>query len=429
MFHVSREARLRLSQVRPRSSCGHVKVPSRASQLAGPPPRPRAYIGRQLSITASVEPTILHLESRSRSLHVTWSDQRTSQFHWNWLRDHCQKATNASKLKTNALNLSPPKTGPVKTAIIANTLEVAWDDGLRSIYPLDWLRRNDYSATAQRSLQLETAPISWNKEEFQNHGMPTYEYRSILEDERTLYRLLSDVNLLGVAVVRQSGTGENVVRDLASKLASENFMTYEGVQDVTLTTPDVQDSELSSPHQDMCYYESPPGIQIVQCLSDGGEAKFLDGFRLAQNLRKNAPAHFELLSLLRQPFESMGERHRLLYAHPIIGVYNSEVRGICWSPPYEGVLNIYPEFVEVYYEAKKNFSMMISDPEYVVCHSMQPGEVLVVNNRRVLHAYTASAEQCRYRCLHVNLDHYLSRLRELAQDYAEKHDVIHQCGN
>jgi hypothetical protein len=70
---------------------------------------------------------------------------------------------------------------------------------------------------------------------------------------------------------------------------------------VILTTAASQGLE---PHMDLAYYESPPGIQLLNCMAfpstvKGGESTFFDTFVLAELLRERDPESFA--TLLRVP--------------------------------------------------------------------------------------------------------------------------------
>jgi gamma-butyrobetaine dioxygenase len=61
-------------------------------------------------------------------------------------------------------------------------------------------------------------------------------------------------------------------------------------------------------HQDLVYYESPPGLQLLHCLRfdasiQGGATTFVDVFAAAEALRTANPAVLRLLALLVQKYK------------------------------------------------------------------------------------------------------------------------------
>eukprot|EP00965_Chrysotila_dentata_P251346 6210000-Pleurochrysis_carterae.AAC.3 len=58
---------------------------------------------------------------------------------------------------------------------------------------------------------------------------------------------------------------------------------------------------------DLCYYESPPGIQLLHCLANdavvgGGDSFLIDAFRVAENLRASHPHAFDVLARIPATF-------------------------------------------------------------------------------------------------------------------------------
>ena len=52
-------------------------------------------------------------------------------------------------------------------------------------------------------------------------------------------------------------------------------------------------------HMDLCYYEEPPGIQLLHCLEQaaiGGDSVLADSFAAAFALKASHPEHFEALT-------------------------------------------------------------------------------------------------------------------------------------
>lgn len=53
------------------------------------------------------------------------------------------------------------------------------------------------------------------------------------------------------------------------------------------------------PHMDLCYYESPPGLQLLHCRTfdddvRGGDSLLIDGFAVADQIRRDDPWAFEV---------------------------------------------------------------------------------------------------------------------------------------
>jgi gamma-butyrobetaine dioxygenase len=63
--------------------------------------------------------------------------------------------------------------------------------------------------------------------------------------------------------------------------------------------------------QDIAYYESPPGLQLLHCVAFdehvlGGESTVADGFAACEQLRRDVPEAFEALTRIPATFHKVG---------------------------------------------------------------------------------------------------------------------------
>eukprot|EP00550_Attheya_septentrionalis_P006418 CAMPEP_0198282412 /NCGR_PEP_ID=MMETSP1449-20131203/2243_1 /TAXON_ID=420275 /ORGANISM="Attheya septentrionalis, Strain CCMP2084" /LENGTH=576 /DNA_ID=CAMNT_0043978667 /DNA_START=212 /DNA_END=1942 /DNA_ORIENTATION=+ len=211
------------------------------------------------------------------------------------------------------------------------------------------------------------------------------------------------------------------------------------------------------PHQDLAYYESMPGIQLLHCIDvspnqEGGDSTLIDCMAAAHELRRIAPHHFWTLVTCPATFVKQRDGANMTYIRPHIVLkggadmndLNREIVQVNWSPPFEGPLCLQPHQVVPYYEAYAAFEQMINtmlepnqrDPsiskytdfarEYTWKRRLEPGELLVFNNRRMLHGRTAfsyntdpsgavakhSQDRHLFGC-YTNIDDTLNRYRVL----------------
>lgn len=120
------------------------------------------------------------------------------------------------------------------------------------------------------------------------------------------------------------------------------------------------------PHQDLAYYESKPGLQLLQCISnegiDGGESVLVDAMAAAEEFRRIAPEHFDVLTKCPATFVKQREGADMIYRRPHIVLDDGgTVVSVNWSPPFEGPLSVSPESVEAYYRAYAAFERMVDN--------------------------------------------------------------------
>mmetsp|Transcript_13282 Transcript_13282/g.28808 ORF Transcript_13282/g.28808 Transcript_13282/m.28808 type:complete len:644 (+) Transcript_13282:68-1999(+) len=172
------------------------------------------------------------------------------------------------------------------------------------------------------------------------------------------------------------------------------------------------------PHQDLAYYESPPGVQLLHCVAMGsgvvgGESVLIDAMAAAYRLREVRPESFEVLVKCPATFVKQRDGACMTYRRPHIVLaedggggtcFDREIVAVYWSPPFEGPVCLPPGQVDRYYEAYADFERMldvdakvdISEAldddqlsqyarEFTWEHKLNPGDMLVFNNRRMLH--------------------------------------------
>ena len=123
-------------------------------------------------------------------------------------------------------------------------------------------------------------------------------------------------------------------------------------------------------HQDLVYYESPPGVQILHCVeaaAEGGDSTLIDAVEAAEWIRISHPRLFRALTLypvtfIKQrsdPNTVMGSNANLSYTVPIVQVDPLEggTVGLRWAPQFEGSLiyvqEIWEDFIEGEFEVRK----------------------------------------------------------------------------
>lgn len=331
------------------------------------------------------------------------------------------------------------------------------------------------SSSASGSFQSDHPPMD-------KGIIPRFDYSTVLQNEKQLYFALQAINNYGLIILTNSSTKENTVIDAATRLAYAPMRTLYGLTwDVAVTPQPINIAYAPGPldfHVDLVYYESPPGLQLLHCrVFDsnviGGESTFIDGFYAAEVLRKRNPEAFRNLTRLPATFEKIHynrpEPAHMRTTRPHITVRHSPARslttsslsntkdddivtGIFWAPPFEGPLILHPDDVQAYYSAYGAFANVLADIEkdgkMLIQYRSEPGEIVVFNNRRILHgrrnfstpvtlpsssSSSRSAEEIGGRRVlqgcYINADDWKSRLSYLNQKYStgadsgKKHSV------
>ena len=98
--------------------------------------------------------------------------------------------------------------------------------------------------------------------------------------------------------------------------------------------------------------------------------------------------------------------------------HQDELTAVFWAPPFEGPLDVAPHLVQPYFEAYNAFKAYIDDPKNKQHHlqfRLKPGELVIFNNRRMLHGREAfqqgeKAGGRHLRGCYLEMDMYLNEL-------------------
>lgn len=191
------------------------------------------------------------------------------------------------------------------------------------------------------------------------------EYDDIMKSDEGVYMWLEKLNLFGICMVKKVPTELNTIEKVLGRITYIRPTMYGKLFDV-ISVPNAINIAYTNSHldlhADLCYYETPPGLQFLHCLKNdavGGENLFADGFKAAEILRSTKPESFSLLSQLLNTYHKEGKDHHLIYRRPVIATNEFDnVIGIHYSPPFLGTLHVPFKYVEQYYQAFKDFTLV-----------------------------------------------------------------------
>ncbi|XP_038077859.1 gamma-butyrobetaine dioxygenase-like [Patiria miniata] len=323
-----------------------------------------------------------------------------------WLRDNCRCSEcfypSATQRLMKMTDLDPDVI-PLSETIVddGQVLRVTWPDQHRSDFQAAWLSRRHFSDSS-RDVVTDPELQSWGAE--LNDNIPTFDFQKVREDDMELFNWLDALNTKGLALVKGAPTKKGTIRQLAERVAylkktcwGEEFqvVSQQNASDLAYTGKPL------GFHVDQAYLSYYPGIQMLHCIQrtvdvEGGENQFVDGLHVAQQIQKEFPEAYQILTTLDvDVLCATFEDHRsvrLKCKSPTINVHsNGRFRSINYSDgsraPYQTGVAV--EQVISLYRALKLFSNVMYRQENVVRHQLAEGEIATFNNTRVLHARSA----------------------------------------
>jgi gamma-butyrobetaine dioxygenase len=317
-----------------------------------------------------------------------------------WLRDncHCSECRDAtSSQKLFQIGDLPEDLAVEGVERSGDTVTVTFaPDGHRSVFSADWLATQ--TCPGAEDDRSEAGKRLWRADDVAGH-FPAASYARFLEDDRVRLQSLRYVQQLGFALLTGTPAEPGTVLEVAETLGFVRETNYGRLFDVRV---EAAASNLAftglaiAAHTDNPYRDPVPTVQLLHCVAnavEGGESGLVDGFRAAATLREEEAVSFATLTSTPVPF-AWGDATTWLCAEaPLIELdARHHIRGIRFNNRSMQPLRLRRQELVEFYAAYRSFAAVIARPELRVDFRLSPGDCLVLDNTRVLHARTAFSE-------------------------------------
>ena len=335
--------------------------------------------------------TISTADLHPRFVKIKWSDGHMSSFHHVWLRDNCpQKRHPQTNHRVDETSAIPLDIEPTSATVVDGALQVLWSDDHQSTFGADWLAEHDYSNGIRRE---KPKPVLWDGT-FTPH-VPRMTYEQLYNDTQARIAWIRAFRDYGVAIMTEMPTAEGTVAKVGDELGRVRDTSWGRVFDVKSIAKANSVAYTSLPlvlHTDEGYRDPAPTVQLQHFLvseSTGGDATLVDGFKVAHDLREQAPEKFDVLCNTELYFHFADVDIVLENDGPIIELDPAgNIKAVRFSNHSCQPFLIDEDKMEAYYHAYSTFGAMREDPRYRIQIPMGAGEMYMVNNRRVMHGRT-----------------------------------------
>ncbi|MEV4560140.1 TauD/TfdA family dioxygenase [Kitasatospora sp. NPDC049285] len=301
-------------------------------------------------------------------------------------------------------------------------LRVVWSDGHRSFYPTGWAE-----ADPDGDGRTEHAKRLWQAADF-SRGLPEADWPVYLAEPEEKIAVLAAVRRSGFAVLRGVPVEEGQVLAVARTFGFVRETNYGELFDVRVE-PDPANLAFTSvaiaPHTDNPYRDPVPTLQLLHCLDNdavGGDSGLVDGFRAAALLRAEDPAAFALLARTPVPFRYRDRDADLSAEMPMIGLDpRGAIREVRFNNrSIDTLRGLSGEELDAFYAAYRGFAAITLRPELQLEFRLGPGDCLIFDNTRLLHARTAFEQEGRRHLqgCYADLDSLASTLAVLRRNTA-----------
>jgi gamma-butyrobetaine dioxygenase len=364
--------------------------------------------------------TIHDLTVRADTLVVAWADMTTTDFPTTWLRDNCPSGLHP-QTHERLLDLLSLEDAPIllSARVDDNGVQLGYADGHISYLPSSFLSRHRPGQRAVDPAEIETR--IWRSE----HDVARFPVSPIMNDDTALTTWMQVTAADGLTIVEELDDRTDAGVDVAERidfLRKTNFGTTFEV----INKPNPNNLAYTSValplHTDLPNQEVPPGYQFLHCLANeatGGGSLFADGFAMAEDLRVEDQEAFDLLCNVAIPFRFHDGDADILVYKPVITLGAAgNVIEIRYNAHLAGVFDMPTDIMPAYYRAYRSYMIKTRDTKYRITLKLKAGEMVVFDNRRILHGRDSFDPSTGFRHLHgcyVDRGEFASRLRLLSR--------------
>ena len=356
--------------------------------------------------------TITDFKSEATSLTVTWDDGTTTTYPWIWLRDHAHddESFHPITMQRNIHTASIPRDIAATNVKAADgELAFEWSTGDQSTVPVAFLAQFRKPQAASTSLGIE--PILWDAEMIKQ--TPTAPYDAIMNTDEGLLDWLTKVSQYGFALATGVPATGEATKELLERVAYIRHSLFGGFweleADMSKADTAYTNVELLS-HTDSTYSNDPP-VQALHCLyfdGTGGESTIADSFRVAAELRKRSPQHYETLSTVLVPGQYIGDGSHLMAARPVLRHdRDGNLVQVSFNNADRAPFLLAPDEMTAFYDAIRAFDDLSNDHTLQWRHRLVPGETMLFDNWRVMHgraSYSGGRKLCGAYLNHEDLE-------------------------
>ena len=325
-----------------------------------------------------------------------------------WLRDNCrcvQCLDPGTGQKLHDITDIPEDLTVAATEDTGESVAITYaPDGHRSVFSRSWLARHAPAEdgdqrTEDGDQRTEDGKDLWLAADLDPRDpgrRPEGSWPRYLAEPAERARCLDAVLRQGFVLLHDVPAENGMVLEVAASFGYVRETNYGRLFDVRVEpSPDnlAYTSREILPHTDNPYRDPVPTIQLLHCLrtaDDGGDTGLVDGFCAAAALRAADADAFELLTRNPVSFGYQDKGAELQASQPLIELSaRGRVRGVRFNNRSALPLRLpYAELAR-FYPAYRRWAELLARPERRLNLRLAPGDCLVFDNTRILHARTA----------------------------------------
>ena len=268
-------------------------------------------------------------------------------------------------------------------------LKVSFTDGVKTKLPVQNII-NEFSNINDVKIIKK---IKWDSK---LKNINKYEFEADIFDQKIMYEALINFYKYGFIIFKKVPTENNFIINFANSIGSirrTNFGEFFNVK----SKPNPNDLAYTSlplaPHTDNPYRNPVPCIQLLHCIENevkGGFSTLVDGFTVSEKLKEDHPNYYKILTEIKVRYQFIDKDVVLEdWAEMIQLDENNNFKQVRFSPRLDFVPLMEKEKLDLYYSARNKISELYNSDEYKIEFKLMPGDLLMMDNYRLLHGRTS----------------------------------------
>lgn len=362
-----------------------------------------------------------------------------------WLRDNCRcsacyHAVAEERILESASVDLDIRAQSVSVDAKAETVNISWEsaDKHESAFPFSFLAK--YSPGLRTPAPAKYEETLWSVADMEKNlpTLPRLPFSQIIESEQGVLEWLELLNKYGFTILEDVPHGRKRVEQVGRRISViRNSFWGESSWDVK-DQPDPTSLSLTGgalfPHTDLCFSDSQPGVQFLHCLEFsaeklvGGESTIVDGYYIAEKIRHENPEAFRVLTTVNVSHVFSSEKHYFRFDGPVISLHpDGRVKELRYNQaliaPFEAAEGASAlDEQRALYRALRVFANETRSLENLLHWRLKQGELLVFNNRRMLHGrsgYNAINTRRHLEGCYLDYEEFTGRLKKLREKFAQ----------
>ena len=308
-----------------------------------------------------------------------------------------------------------------KANINDNYLELDFNDGVSTRLNID----NITSEFSEEDKVIKSIKkIKWDNS---LKKLKSFEFKESIFENKEMYDLLVCFYQYGFVIIKNVPNNENFIIKFANSIGSVRRTNFGECFNVK-SKPDPNDLAYTSlalaPHTDNPYRNPVPCIQLLHCIKSnvsGGLSTLVDGLTVTDNLKKENPKYYKILTEVNVKFKFIDKDVVLENWSPLIELNNDKsFKQVRFSPRLDFVPIIDKDKLDVFYKARKRLSEMYNSEKYRIEFKLENEDLIMMDNYRLLHGRTAyevnDGERFLQGC-YIDYDSTEGKLRHLKRKF------------